>query len=294
MFVYNRPEHTERTISTLKTCRLADQSELYIFSDGPKSDQDGDQAKVLEVRKIINNVKGFKKVHVIERDTNNGLAKSIISATNYAFKFSDRVITLEDDVLAGKYFLEYMNTGLQKYDGDNKVYMISGYAFSLPFHKRRRSNFFLQTGTSQAWATWKDKWASVNFEPTDYNDLKKSRWLRFKFNFFGSTNYSDMLIDQMEKNKVSSWAIRHRWHMFKHKGLTLFPAQNLIDNIGWDGSGEHCGEVSVYRDNSELMDTKCDIFPQKLKPKFINTFLLVYFSYNIRISEYLKYKFSKK
>ena len=71
LFVYNRPYHTKRTIEALKDNTLAKDSELFIFSDAPKSEAGIDD--VLAVREIIKEVDGFKKVTVVQRDTNWGL-----------------------------------------------------------------------------------------------------------------------------------------------------------------------------------------------------------------------------
>jgi hypothetical protein len=38
LFVYNRPDHTRRTITHLKKNVLADESRLYIFCDAPKTE----------------------------------------------------------------------------------------------------------------------------------------------------------------------------------------------------------------------------------------------------------------
>ena len=58
-FVYNRPNHTKKCLDYLKKNRLAKKSIIYIFSDAPKNKQS--KNKVSEVRKVIHNLKGFKK-----------------------------------------------------------------------------------------------------------------------------------------------------------------------------------------------------------------------------------------
>ena len=77
LFVYNRPEHTRRTLSYLQKNLLADESRLYIFSDAAKNE--ADIAKVNEVRQLINKTDVFKVVKIIERKENLGLANSIIA-----------------------------------------------------------------------------------------------------------------------------------------------------------------------------------------------------------------------
>ena len=69
LFVYNRPEHTRRTISYLQKNLLAEESRLFIFADGPKTS--ADKAKVDEVRQLLKEVTGFKSVKVIARDENS-------------------------------------------------------------------------------------------------------------------------------------------------------------------------------------------------------------------------------
>jgi GT2 family glycosyltransferase len=54
LFVYNRPEHTRKTLEALSANQLADQSELFVFADGPKSNASNeDILKIEATRKIV-------------------------------------------------------------------------------------------------------------------------------------------------------------------------------------------------------------------------------------------------
>jgi len=66
LFVYNRLHHLQQTLEALKANKLAEDSELIIFSDGPKKDEPS--LAVQQVRNYIRGVEGFKKVSIIERD----------------------------------------------------------------------------------------------------------------------------------------------------------------------------------------------------------------------------------
>ena len=57
LFVYNRPQHTERTLKFLQENDLAAKSDLFIFSDGPKTE--AEKKNVSAVRKIIQQVKHY-------------------------------------------------------------------------------------------------------------------------------------------------------------------------------------------------------------------------------------------
>lgn len=77
-FAYKRPEHTLKSLESLSKNQGAEDSELFIYSDGPKCLEDS-QA-VQQVREIIRGKKWCGTVHIIEREVNLGLANSIIRA----------------------------------------------------------------------------------------------------------------------------------------------------------------------------------------------------------------------
>ena len=56
LFVYNREDHTRRTLETLKKNLGAKESRIYIFSDGAKTEKENEN--VLRVRKLIREYEG--------------------------------------------------------------------------------------------------------------------------------------------------------------------------------------------------------------------------------------------
>jgi len=49
------------------------------------------------------------------------------------------------------------------------------------------------------------------------------------------------------KGEVDSWAIRWHASVFLSGGLCLHPSATLVVNIGHDGSGTHCENISDYK-----------------------------------------------
>lgn len=84
LFVYNRYEHTVRTVEALKKNTLASKSELYIFSDASKDSKS--VVQVQKVREYVDTIKGFKKITIIKAPKNMGLAESIISGVSSVIK----------------------------------------------------------------------------------------------------------------------------------------------------------------------------------------------------------------
>ncbi|WP_345948718.1 glycosyltransferase [Mucilaginibacter sp. PAMB04274] len=244
LFVYNRPEHTRRTLSYLQKNQLAENSRLFIFSDGPKTE--ADKPKVEQIRQLAKTITGFKSVKLIERTENIGLANSIISGVTQLVNDYGKVIVFEDDLLSSPYTLQYFNEALDRYSTDEKVMHIGAYMYNLKAPNLPQT-FFYRAATSWGWATWARAWQ--HFEPNV--DTLMQQFDKSKINAFsieGTMNFWKQM-QQFKAGKNNSWAIRWYASIFLKNGLTLNPAQSLIQNIGHDGTGVHSNNEDIYQVN---------------------------------------------
>jgi hypothetical protein len=241
LFVYNRPDHTRRTVDALKQNKFADECELIVFSDAPKSAIQGDG--VLEVRQYIRQIEGFKSVTIVEREANLGLAHSIIDGVTTIVNKYGRIIVLEDDMVTSQYFLTYMNEALEKYADDERVVSIHGYVY--PVKQSLPKAFFLPGADCWGWATWSRGWTCFNSDGQFLLDELKRRKLISAFDYNGAYPFSKMLEGQI-KGKNDSWAVRWYASAFLAGKLTLYPGRSLVHNIGNDNSGTHCGESADF------------------------------------------------
>jgi hypothetical protein len=258
LFVYNRPEHTRRTLNSLQKNLLADESRLFIFSDGAKTP--ADQAKVDEVRQLISDVSGFKSVKVIKGKENKGLANSIIAGVTQLVNDYGKVIVFEDDLLSSKNSLQYFNEALTKYDSEEKVMHIGAYMFDLN-DKSIPETFFYRIATSWGWATWARAWK--DFEP-DIDKLigqfDKQKINRFSID--GTMNFWKQM-QEFKTGKNNSWAIRWYASIFLKGGLTLNPSHSLVHNIGHDGTGVHSNIEDTYK--VKISQKQIKKFPMEIK-----------------------------
>lgn len=279
LFVYNRPEHTRRTIEALCGNTLAKSSDLIIFSDAPANTLA--EAGVYQVRNYISGVTGFRSVKVIERPHNFGLAGSIIDGVSRVCDTRDRIIVLEDDLLTSPYFLEFMNEALRLYEHDENVMHVSGCTYPIA-PEIQESTFFFRVPLCWGWATWKRAW--THFRP-DISVMRQfDSTMRRNFDIGGTYPYWK----QLELNKsgeIVTWFIFWYATLFLRNGLTLFPSQSLVVNIGHDGTGTHCCPNNYYdtsvADEPVLLQ-KLDIienqlavelhrkFFRKLRPHIVN------------------------
>lgn len=295
LFVYNRPWHTKQTLNALMQNELADQSILYIYADGPKENASGDSiCKINEVRKLIWSQKWCKEVIIIESGNNMGLANSIINGVTEILNKYEKIIVLEDDIVASRGFLIYMNEALNKYKNEDLVMQISGHMFPIKIKATARA-ILLPFTTSWGWGTWQKSWRYFDPIAEGYEVLKENKLLSYKFDLDGSYPYTEMLIEQMEQNSLNSWAIRWWWTVFKKSGLVVFPDKSLIKNIGFDGSGVHSGSNDIYKDLKWVNNYKIIKFPELididvkkyllLKSYFARTFTEIKFVRRIKFFE---------
>lgn len=235
LFTYNRADKTKRVVESLLQNQEAKDSDLFIFSDGPKTEVKA--AGVKENRKFIHTISGFKNITIIERDRNWGLANSLIAGITDVINQYGKVIVVEDDLILSPYFLKFMNDGLEKYEDDDTVGTICGYVF--PFQKSLPDTFFLYFMHPWGWATWKRSW---NLLDTDTKRLlRKMRFKTKKFNLGGNCgSYGNLYCQKV--GLVDSWYIRFYASLFLNKKLNLFPGKTMVTNSGLDGSGTHCGK----------------------------------------------------
>ncbi|MCO6496349.1 MAG: glycosyltransferase [Chitinophagaceae bacterium] len=245
LFVYNRPWHTEQTLNALKTNDLADQSVLYIYADGPKKDATPEQLeKIKEVRNLIRKESWCKEVHIIESESNKGLADSIVAGVTEVVNRHGKIIVLEDDIVTSRGFLKYMNDALELYENEEKVMHISGYMY--PHSENLPATFFFNVPLCWGWATWKRAWDFYNNDSLSlYKQIEEhDRWQ--EFNRFGG----DYLGYQLKANLaglLNTWFIK--WHAttFLMDGLTLYPGKSLVQNIGFDNTGSHNAQTVSYQ-----------------------------------------------
>jgi hypothetical protein len=252
LFVYNRPTHTKRTVEALLRNPEATNSDLFVFSDAARTPEK--RLGVEAVRSYIAGITGFRSVTIRERATNFGLSRSIINGVTEVLADHEAVIVVEDDLVTSPHFLAYMNDGLTRFAGDERVISVHGYVY--PVHAPLPEAFFLRGADCWGWATWRRGWALFNPDGQFLLDELRRQRLTRAFDFDGAYDYCAMLEAQI-RGENDSWAVRWHASAFLANRLTLYPGRSLVHNIGHDGSGTHC-------DASASMDAALSDHPIRL------------------------------
>ncbi|MBP5502194.1 MAG: glycosyltransferase family 2 protein, partial [Bacteroidales bacterium] len=194
LFVYNRLSHTQKTVEALQKNTLAELSTLIIYSDGPKNSED--KKNIEEIRIYLKTIIGFKKIQIIEKENNEGLAKSIIDGVTETINKYGKIIVLEDDIVTSPGFIKYMNDALDLYENEPLVMHISGYMYPLAKNKLPET-FFYQAASCWGWGTWKSAWnlLETNAEVL-YKKLQEKK-LMDTFNINTIHGFEQQLLDNI-------------------------------------------------------------------------------------------------
>ena len=234
LFVYRRPAHARQAVQSLLANAEAPRTQLVVFSDGPrKADTQGD---VAQVRAYARGITGFAGVRVVERERNLGLAQSILAGVGEMLAEHGRVIVVEDDLVVSPFFLAYMNEGLRRYAGHERVASIHGYMY--PSHVALPETFFLRGADCWGWATWDRAWRHLETDGRKLEAQLRGRGLAREFDLDGRYPFLRMLQAQIA-GRNDSWAIRWHASTFLADMLTLYPGRSHVVNTGADGSGTH-------------------------------------------------------
>lgn len=236
LFCYNRPDTLFNTVASLKKNELAAESELYIFKDGLKNN--ASETEITNDKKIIeylNKLNGFKKIEISLNDENLGLTKNILKGLDKIFQSFDSAIILEDDLEFSEDFLEFMNEGLKFYEKDLNVGSISGYSFGYENLNLKDQLVATNRHSSWGWGTWKDRWENIDWEITDFENIRNNKNIQKAFNKGGNDYYN--MLKKSHEGRVQSWAIKWNYHNYKLNRFSIVPKYSKVNNTGTNLQG---------------------------------------------------------
>ncbi|MCL1939098.1 MAG: sugar transferase [Desulfovibrionaceae bacterium] len=234
--MYNRPRHAEETLRALTANTLAARTPLIVYSDAARSETD--TPLVQETRSLLKAISGFASVAIYERECNFGLADSIADGVTNTIHAYGRAIVLEDDIVSSPHFLEYMNTALARYEHEERVMHVAAHVPPISPEGLPES-YFLRQSSCWGWGTWARAWRHFHRRGQEFIDTFTANDIK-RFNLDGAYDYWNQLLVN-ENGALKTWAVYWYACVFSQNGLCLHPRQSLVQNIGFDGSGENCG-----------------------------------------------------
>ena len=278
LIAYKRPDTTKKVLEAISRVKP---NKLYISQNIPSKMANLDEVNSCnEVERLFLEIDWecelfFNKWHV-----HKPAKESICDAISWVFNSEDRVIIIEDDVVAVPSFFFYSEELLEKYKDDERIAMISGNNYT-PIKEISSDYFFTKYGHIWGWATWKRVWDKFDVNlPFLENDItsgfdKINYLTKDEFKYFKKR--WKHLFEKINNDTINTWDYQFSYFRMINNLISIAPRVNLVSNIGLFSS--RTGNTSKNNDNYVPADSD---------------FILLKHPAEIRISlEYEKYHFKK-
>ena len=260
IFGYNRPQHLENLIKSIKKYKNLKKHKIYYFNDGPKTTDDA--LKINKIKNILINSKiQFEKK--IFRVKNVGLSESIIAGVNQILKKNLAAIIIEDDLILSSNAIEFINHYLNIFKNSKKIGSISAYSYinHIP-NINVRNNYFTKRHSSWCWGTWSKVWNQINWNKLKYKKLNNLQKFEEKLNDSGyDLKY---FLWANDKKIINSWAVKFNVFCVLNDLNSIQPSNSLVINKGFDGSGSHTFLPNLrkffHKNQSKLKNYKLNNF----------------------------------
>jgi hypothetical protein len=233
---YNRPD---KLIQLLKSIGSNPPEVLVVALDGPLKNDASDELKVAQCIELVKSENWSPTVVTRFRTEHLGLRRAVTDAVTWTMNEYGRAIIVEDDVILGPQFLEYMTYMLDRHEKDIDVAQINGYnevphSFFTPLISASR---YSKYPTSCAWATWKSRWERYDDSLTWGKAVSIKNLSVQVGSIIGAMKWK-INFNDAAKSRVDSWAIRWVSTIWAHNWVTIYPNRNLVFHDGRTG-GTH-------------------------------------------------------
>jgi hypothetical protein len=239
--IFNRPSATQLSFESI---RRAQPSRLFLISDAPRLDRDGEQDLVQQSREIAENIDWACDVKKIYAESNMGCGKRISSGITEAFLEVDRLIVLEDDCVADDSFYDYCDSLLAHYETDHRLMAVTGNNFQQGRSRTESSYYFSKYPHCWGWATWRRAWDLFDLSIKDWPEFRDTDQLQTICHSPREIQYWTKVFDQVYAGKSHSWAFPWTLSCWMNHGLTAIPDVNLVSNIGFGADATHTQKVN--------------------------------------------------
>lgn len=235
MLIFNRPDLTRAVFARIRDARPA---QLFIAADGPRADRPGEAALCREARTIADAVDWPCQVHTLFREQNLGPKVAVSSAITWFFDHVEAGIILEDDCLPDATFFPFCAEMLERYRDDARIMTISGNNYQFGGSTPNLASYtFSRFPFIWGWATWRRAWQHYDLKMTHWPQSAARAQIRDFLHDPAIYRHYAGLFNQVFAGEIVTWDYQWTYSSWRHSGLTILPAVNLVTNIGFDERG---------------------------------------------------------
>jgi len=236
LIAFNRPDEAKRVFEQI---RLSRPIKLYIACDGPRPQKAGELERVEKVRQLANEVDWPCEVRTRFLNENLGCGRAVSSAIEWFLKDAGEGIILEDDCLPTPAFFRFCSIMLDRYRNDERVGVIAGSNMA-PLVELESSYGFSTILSCWGWATWKRTWNKYTLQPKpiEVGERAVEGLHKNTVEFLRDTSL------KISNGAIHTWDYQLMIQLLRTSQLVVVPRENLVLNIGFNGSGAHYTKTS--------------------------------------------------
>ena len=266
LITFNRPDFTRRVLTAIMA---AEPEDLYVFQDGPRADVPDDEAKLAEVREVVDELTEGTRTRVHERfaTRNLGCGPGPAAGLSWYFGEVEQGIVIEDDAVPHPDFFAYAEELLQRYADNERVMAIASMNVDRVRPNKESYYFSMMNRNLCAWATWRRAWRLFDLRHEGVTRCRLSRALRrYGCGVLEREYWCDRL-DEVHRDGVggTSWDMQFFMSIWLHRGMGIVPNVNLSSNIGTVEDATHPSDHGNLIDNVPTHPILPLVHPTELK-----------------------------
>ena len=225
--------------SNIRKAIASGSKRVYISLDGPADSLVSQQQMLLQ--DDISSIRDeFPEVQISLRKnpSNFGVALGVISGIEWFFSIEEKGVIVEDDLLVDKDFFKFCTLALDRYEFDDRVWMICGSQFLSSENGSSKEISWSQIPQIWGWASTRIKWQSIRHSV--WNNNKNLRLFGPPF-----TNYWNIGYRRAIRGEIDTWDIPIVACALNLNKYVITPPVNLVTNVGFDEFSSHT-QQNVY------------------------------------------------
>lgn len=240
LIAFNRPGPTARVLEVLRELQP---ERLYVACDGPRAMRAGEDERCAAVRALLATApEGLIdwpcQLERLFQASNLGCRAGVTAALDWFFECESEGIVLEDDILVDPSFFPYCQELLERYRHDSRVGAIAANN-----HQRRppadgSSYRFSIYSHCWGWASWRRAWQCYDRDLKGWPPFREGRWLEQLAGRAFARTWGGWL-EALAQGQIDTWDMIWQLSCWQQGFLTVIPAAELAENIGFDADATH-------------------------------------------------------
>lgn len=277
---FARPEYASQSFAAIKK---AQPKKLYFYSNKARSDRPDEVARNEEVRSYINQIDWDCEVKTWFREEYVDVFTSLWGAIDWVFDNEEKACVIEEDVVASLAFFSYIDQIIDKYEDNDKIWIISGNNATPQYNPSNLSYFPSRWTDIYGWASWRKVWRKVDRKMTYWTDYRQTddskKYIGCKIIAWFYKMKGDMLYKKIS-GYYNPWDMIFCNNMRRNHGYSLIPHANLSKDIGLLGenhdvaSASPLSNVDYPYDEFIILNEPLDIVPSSYDYKQFYTYKL--------------------